>query len=446
MKNLFPILLGILLFGFGCSSEEPQQPDPNPSGEEEPTNENPQEQEPEMVTYFTFDPFLPTSETDDWIIIHDSDGNLLDYKPYEYDDVLEFQILEGNDMPNDLTITLFRYEGILEGHIQHFIKSYPEIPAGSIWKQTSDPQNINGHTRADATGSFNITTTNLVSPKYQTISDKNGPIMARSGPDLEGFITDETFNNVPIYTENEFFYSIYDSEDELKYHVIEEAYDGEDIVVDYSEFKPYDSILEVEIPDHPSYFVLCIISAFESDQPINFTGGKSLSFIISEIDAPNPLKIGFLDTYNKYHCIFNFNNEEYAYNYIKYGDKPNAITIPNTPTITVEDSSISNYRFETNLDYRMKDVFWEVSEGENFVDLIKTTWNVYSSPEFVGTIGEIPDEIQETYPDLRINDLMLKSTMLHLDFISYPELIQEEFVNPDLKTYYKSRETLQFKH
>src|SRR6056297_51751 len=355
MKNLVPMLLGILFICYGCSKDKSQPPNPNPTEGEEPTTENPEEQEPEMVTYFTFDPFLPTSETDDWIIIHDENGNLLDYKPYEHDDVFEFQMLEGNEMPNNLTITLFRYEGILEGHIQHFIKSYPEIPTGSVWRQTSKPQNVNGHTREGATGNFNITTTNLVSPKYQTISDKNGPILARSGPDLEGFISDESFKNVPIYSENKFFYSIYDSNDELKYHEIEEINDGDEIIVDYSDFKPFDSILEVEIPNYPSYFILCIVSAFESEQPINFTGGKSLSYIISDVTAPNLLKIGYLDSYSKYHSIFNFNNDEYVYNFIKYGDKPDAITIPDTPTITVENTSISNYQFETNVNYQMKD-------------------------------------------------------------------------------------------
>ena len=131
---------------------------------------------------------------------------------------------------------------------------------------------------------------------------------------------------------------------------------------------------------------------------------------------------------------------------MKFGDKPNEISIPNDATITVFDESISNYQFETNLDFQMQDVSWEVTEGERYVDLIQTNWNIISAPGNSGTFGEIPEEIQATYPNLKIEDLNLTATTLHLDFITYPDLLQVEFINPELKAYYKSHEYYRFKH
>ena len=48
--------------------------------------------------------------------------------------------------------------------------------------------------------------------------------------------------------------------------------------------------------------------------------------------------------------------------------------------------------------------------------------------------------------NLKIEDLNLTATTLHLDFITYPDLLQVEFINPELKTYYKSHEYYRFKH
>ena len=106
MKNLFPLLLGILFICYGCSKDESQPPNPNPTEGEGPTTENPDEQEPEMVTYFTFEALTNTGETDDWIIIHDENGVLVDFRPFEFGDIFEFQVSEEEPQPDNFTIFL----------------------------------------------------------------------------------------------------------------------------------------------------------------------------------------------------------------------------------------------------------------------------------------------------------------------------------------------------
>ncbi|MBA4745466.1 MAG: hypothetical protein H2058_09410 [Muricauda sp.] len=446
MKNLFPILLGIFLICYGCSKDESQQPNPNPTGGEEPTNENPEEQEPEMVTYFTFEALTNTGDTDDWIIIHDENGLLLDFKPFEFGDMFEFQVSEEETQPNNLTITLFNYKNSVEGEMLHTIKSYPNISAESHWKYTPNAGANNDPPRNPSTGSFNVTVEN-VSPKYRWISDRQGILVATSGPDLPGFTSNYTHENIPIYDNPDFFFTIYDSSNNLKYHSIENVSDGDDIILDYSDFKSFDSYLEVTLPNTTSTYKLSSISAvFDDDQSVSLRGGKFTSYFFADAEPPVPLKLGYLDAYSKYLSIISYYTDEFAYAYTKFGDKPESIIIPENKSITVLDESIYNYQFETNLDYQMKDVLWEVKEGERYVDLIQTNWNVVSAPDFSGTIGEIPEEIQQAYPNLRIEDLNLTSTSLHLDFINYTDLIQVEFITPDLKTYYKPHEYFQFKH
>lgn len=447
MKNLFPFLMGILLICYGCSKDESQQPNPNPTEGEEPTNEEPQEQEPEMITYFAFEALVDTGQTDDWIIIHDDKGSLLDFKPFEFGDTLEFQVLEDGIQPNNFTVTLFKYKNSVDGEMMHNIESYPNIAAESHWQYTSDPSATNDLPRDSSTGSFNITVENVVSPKYRWISDRQGILVATSGPDLPGFIDNYTHENIPIYESPDFFFTIYDSSNDLKYYSMENMNDGDDITVDYSDFKSFDSYLEIALPDSPSTYQLSSISAFfDEGQPIDLSGGKFTSYFFAETVPPKPLKLGYLDSFSKYLSIISFNSDGFLYAYSKFGDKPDEIVIPENKAINVVNESVYNYEFESNVDFQMKDVLWEIKEGERYVDLIQTSWNVFSAPGFSGTIGEIPEEIQSSYPNLRIDDLILTSTTLHLDFITYPDLLQVEFIDPELKTYYKSHEYFRFKH
>ena len=222
-----------------------------------------------------------------------------------------------------------------------------------------------------------------------------------------------------------------------------------EIILNYSDFQSYDSYLEVNLPqDGASHNLLAVVNAFEENQNISVSNGIHFYFIIDIVDSgyTDPLKLGYLDAYSKYHSVLSLNNDSYAYSLVKFGDKPNEISIPNDATINVLDESISNYQFETNLDFQIQDVSWEVTEGERYVDLIQTNWNIISVPGNTGTFGEIPEEIQATYPNLKIEDLNLTATTLHLDFITYPDLLQVEFINPELKTYYKSHEYYRFKH
>ena len=228
---------------------------------------------------------------------------------------------------------------------------------------------------------------------------------------------------------------------------MENMNDGDDITVDYSDFKSFDSYLEIALPDSPSTYQLSSISAFfDEGQPIDLSGGKFTSYFFAETEPPKPLKLGYLDSFSKYLSIISFNSDDFLYAYSKFGDKPDEIVIPENKAINVVNESVYNYEFESNVDFQMKDVLWEIKEGERYVDLIQTSWNVFSAPGFSGTIGEIPEEIQSSYPNLRIDDLILTSTTLHLDFITYPDLLQVEFIDPELKTYYKSHEYFRFKH
>ena len=48
------------------------------------------------ITYFTYKPnsYIETSESDNWLVIHNQNGKLLDYQAYEKNDILVFTALD----------------------------------------------------------------------------------------------------------------------------------------------------------------------------------------------------------------------------------------------------------------------------------------------------------------------------------------------------------------
>ena len=438
MKYLLPFLLGIFLVFASCSGEGTT--DPIIDDNEDPTGENPQEEEPELITYFTFEVSRNTADTDDWVIIHDENGNLLDYKPFESGDTLVFEISEDEVQPNSLTITLLEYDNSITANMLHNLNTYPEVPMGSHWKHTDDAEPVNENYRGAATGNFFVSLSNAVTPKYQVLSDRKGLISYQNG-----FFQQLEFNAL-IYDSSTIHYSIYDTNNDLKYFEIDGVSNDDQIFIDYTDFQSYDSYVEINLPVdvYPSHFLISEVTAFEEDRPMNMSGGVYFNYVISENNATSPYKLGYLNSYSKYHTFLFLSLSSHAYFYEKYGAKPEEISIPENPTISVTNESISNFQFETNVDFQMKDVLWEVKEGSNMVDLVQTSWHIISTPGFMGTIGEIPEEIQQTYPSIKINELKLSSTSLHLDFITYPELIQREFITPELKTFYQSNEIFSF--
>ncbi|SDQ16712.1 hypothetical protein [Flagellimonas zhangzhouensis] len=438
MKKLIPMLLGSLIILNGCSKGESQEPNPETPNQEDPTNETPEEEEPKMVTYFTFEALLDTSESDDWIIIHDDEGNLLDFSPYEEGNLLTFDKLD-NELSSTFTVTFFNYFVEPTGVLQHTIKSYPEISIGSTWKQTPEPLAVNEPIKGVQEGYFQIFVENAPAPKYRAISDKYGLSFYEHGwPYSEDIIE----NFCGIYRHNNLHYSFYDSNDELKYYTIQNVSHEDYLFVDYSEFKSYDSYVEIDIPfeyrQYPTYQFN--VTAFESDEPFSRSGGIQILYVIfsQPLLLTNPLKFGYLDSYDRYKTELWFDLGAVVYNYRSFGAKPDEITIPKNATRTVIKNSIYQYEFETNVNHQMKHVSW--SNWDSYDSPYKTNWNVYSGPEFYGKIGEIPQEIQQSYPNLGIQDMQHKGTSLYLDFITYPDLIQQEFVQPDQKTYYSSYE------
>ncbi|UII81431.1 hypothetical protein [Flagellimonas sp. CMM7] len=177
--KLFKFLsaLTFLFLCINCSkSETPSpMPDPDVGGEEEPT-QPPTPEEPISEIYFTFhiDESIDTDDNqDDWIVLHDNKGDLLDYRPFESTESLVFE-KRSDSITNDFSVSLVKIQFLASdpciGDVWHNIVTYPGIAKGSVWNYSKKPIN---NVSPEKIGEFNLEVADITGSDTSWILDHN---------------------------------------------------------------------------------------------------------------------------------------------------------------------------------------------------------------------------------------------------------------------------------
>tara|TARA_R110002167_G_scaffold35569_8_gene113553 strand:- start:2655 stop:3905 length:1251 start_codon:yes stop_codon:yes gene_type:complete len=392
--------------------EETQIPSP------EPTPEVPKA--PIYEVYFTVNTFpnYNSDLSDDWIIIHDEQGKLLEYRPFESGDQLLFE-RDSDSLPEFFTVSRLQYSfnetsKYFEINTSCKTAQKSELNLGSNYVSNIEP--------LTKTGDFDITINNIpvppgkASPIKDIVSTKIGRLGGvSSGSAINGL--SKLIKTTAKYEKVEdYIVTILDGNDNLRYYNFQNAL-SQDITVDYSNaFQNFDTYLNVYLPTYSSYNMN--IAGFEDGQVFDQNGGYWLHNIISVIDdeiKTAPLIIGYLDKFKRYRTQFNISMADYNYYISQYGDPLLEIVIPEKPNMTITDQSIENFRFQIDIDFLSAGQRWEYKEGAfETNDYSQTRWSIEVPYGYEQYIGEIPDEILEKYPTININKLQFKQTSLNL--------------------------------
>ena len=215
----------ILLFVFllsNCSKSETPIPQPD-AGEQPDTEEPPEPQEPITEVYFTLNVLSPrqAGSNAEWVIIHDENGNLLDYKQYEVGDVLKFEAAV-DSLTDKISVTELQYIINEDGNRFHSLSTTTEVLKGSEWTIGTDQEPPTSPT-ITKTGEFDLTVSNIPNPLRKAFPSN---VVLTSG---RGFLGQSasgtgyshgieiTFNGVPHYEGfDEYIMSILDANNDLK--------------------------------------------------------------------------------------------------------------------------------------------------------------------------------------------------------------------------------------
>ena len=381
-------VFGCLLISFTfiqCSKSE--SPDPGPDN-------NNRETEEAYLTVNVYENYH-AEDSDDWIIVHDENGNLLDYKPFENGDMLTFAAPPSQLTPK-LNVTRLRVN-TTDQSTTHEFNTDTQIAKGTIMDLGTPT--VPAPAERVPLDDFKVTISNIPEPKQVMISYEGSTSLSSSGTGYNGLWTYEL--NVPHFEGyDEYVIDIIDGYDRYRqYHFNNPA--GDDLVLDYiSQFQDYDQVLELTLPPHQNFNVH--IAGFHEEQEITQWGGIWLEdHIYGAVTDVNtdPLPLVYLNEFDKFATYFNIRFTDYLYHKSEFGSPFQTLEIPDKPSFTVEDPSLENFSYNTDMEHifaRWR-FYYNAGSYENS-DYTFTRWFIKAEEGYNPVLGEVPEEILSMYP------------------------------------------------
>lgn len=467
MKNQYLIFLLSLLLLVGCTESTEIIPEIDQEGEQ---NEQPQEPEEEIKNekYFQLEinenlitEIQDNLIVDNWIFISTLTGEVLDYKPFESGDIIEFEKLS-TEIPDFFNITLLSsFRDIVQDNSTYRLITYSKINKGSKWylkpEEDTDALSlsrggkledvilfVNNVPPSDISG-FNPQITFDISDTYGLTGESNQPLVTNIENDLYTLAI-----NYDLYENSrESLVVVKDNNQNSKYAFISNSQADKEITLDYNSFKEFDNFLGFTLPTNTRFY-FSRIQAFENIEDFSFSGGYFLNDSFSQNLTKNPIPLVYLDQFENYlTSILVSTNDNYDYSYTKYGSKPEEILFPESiPSISINDKSIANFNFSTESNFKRHTSTWRF-RSNNFSNSISerksTDWNIHSQNSDPIVIFDLPEEIKELYTDINIENLNHSGTSLHINFDDYQEFISKRFASPVIDYSSFSQESFIFK-
>lgn len=399
MSSIIRVLVLLLCFNVFISCSEDGIIIP-PNGIETPVGpEEPEESDEEI--YFKFKEFESTFYTEDWIILHTSDGVLLDYRRYEKGQELEFKE-QGELISDFISVTQLSVQKYGNNHNVEIYTTF-DVKKGSEWNvPPPDYQNEED----EIIGEFALTLENFPEIIGLNISNENNLFISGyyNGPSTV-FRDKYTYEveSVPLYEANSYAISFNEDQEDFKYYFLEDVQDLDDITINYNDFKFFDSYLEVDLPSG-SYYEFSV-NGLENYQDINQNSGYviekahySEDGYMNEYLDRNPLRIGYLDRFENFNTELKVYTNNYIYFFNKKGEKPDEINMPQDIFFSLVNGFLGSFEFDFNKEYIKYIATWTSETGVFDNDYVSLTWQIEKLSDSDQLLGEIPSEILEFYP------------------------------------------------
>ncbi|MGI9549924.1 MAG: hypothetical protein ACR2MT_01890 [Aurantibacter sp.] len=396
-KSLALLFIAFLLTN--CSKDE--TPAPKPSVEEQPDPENEGQKETEV--YFTYRTSF-AGNGDNWVVLHDTDGNLIDFAKTENGGPVEFSAHK-DSVPEKFTMTEF-FHGIDSGNKNesNSLLTYTNVEKGGYY---SEP--FSGPYPPQPIGSFDLRVENIPGIKSRILSNSRGLLNAGES-NTEGDFTNASLalSDIPLFENERYVLNIYDNSGGHKYILIEDPEKDANLIVDYTDFIEHDSYINIDLPNFESVFLST--SGYNEEKPNYAYSGLTFSNIWT-FNSSGTIRAGYLDGYENYRTDFGISLSDYAYAFSKVGDKMENIEVLPKPTFELHDASIHNFKIQTNLEFLTKTV--KYNYGYYADTSIVTNWTVLSEGSDNHVIGNLPEEILSKYPNLNLSNARIQSVRLN---------------------------------
>ena len=431
----FTFLL-LLFFAFGCSSDSESPPedmteqmennDPdedamNPDGEDETP------EEPFTGPHFTLNVAADynTINSDDWLVIHDSEGNLLNVEPFEDGDSLTFESENPELITEEIAITLFKFNTFGSGNQSYRINTYAQVPRGTAWNLK--PLMGFNSDRGELIANANLTIENVPGSGFFgfAVSTKNGGLGGGAG------IINGSFQaNFSLWSnDNRHLISMVDANKNRRHIFIENFPNNGILTIDYNDFIDFDEKVVIDSGSLTGRYTVSI-QAFEENQTFGINEGFALNLVQNQQLDIVPPELVYLNEFSDHITSFEAFFDAYDYEIRKVGGKIQNISIPQNVTFSVGNEEIPDFNFNTNQQFNWRESYWSYSTGQFNAGLITASWTVNSSNANNIPIV-LPAVLLENYPDLNLESLEYEYTKMQIGFDTYPERLDKMFISSE---------------
>lgn len=395
----------------------------------------PKSELPKKITYLSYKPnsFIETSESDNWLVIHNQNGQLLDYRAYEKEDVLVFTALDTALITTESLVITTLTVSQNNNSTFHNLESYTDIPVGFNWsfgkqiafeadymanfKEDDRKKNITT-TVSSRTQTFSISVKNIPGIKKYSIYGGQGVVTGN----FNSINTDELLlENIELLPDQEYIFFIGDSEEGQKYIFFEPDEGTKQLALDYNDFQNFEVLLETQLPENSYLFSVSRGFINTGEFQNNFEMVVELDF-----NSPDISQIGYIPGFDHYTTVFHITlNNGYAYRYYEKSKKPlEQINILEKPDFTVNNGSVHDFSFDTDMSFIRTSSNWKFEENFSDDSYVYTGWRVNTTNKTANKIGELPEEIVEKYSSLFLDKMVLNSTSLEIRGRNYNNLLQ----------------------
>lgn len=348
-----------------------------------------------------------TENTDNWIVVHDQDGKVLEHKSFESGDELIIETQKSINNSNTLAITIIKYYPIPPAFQSNYlIETYFNYPIGSQMTleqiaTTEDPV-------GDLIGTFDVRLTNLGFLDTYSLTNKYGRTCGGSGQITE-FNSEINFNcSIEDIAQN-YLLVASDNQGNLRHQRLEDIQNGNNYEIDFSEMQNFDEYFEFNFPQSSN--VLLVVEGQEIGQLS--ANGYSLQYHFQS-DTHNKIKVGYLNSLTNYSTWFSST----PYTYFNKGSKPDPnFSFPAINEFSVQNKKIDEFTSTAANDFVYRKSFFDYRDPTNSKLIVNWTVNS-SSPNHL--LEQLPNEILEIHPFLNFDNLLHSGTQFIFGTRVYP--------------------------
>jgi hypothetical protein len=365
----------------------------------------------------------PIDNAQDWVIIHDKDGNVIDTKKFGKGETLVFDTIA--DIKEFAVTLLKAYDPTGLGTTRYQLQSYYPEKSGAEWTLKKlfylidDPGTLKGELSIQVSGE------NLGSPWRASASNRQSAYYPAQGT-LSGF----EFQNIEIGSNwNDYFVSLVDTQGTSYYKFLENVQPGS-MELSLDDCKPFDKTTKVTFPRGLTASLQVL--AYHQVQKKEEQGFLIQSYNnFTDTADPASFDLSYLERFTYYWIKFSAFYEGYSTNFESKGIFPNAVKFTSLDT-KLANASFNNFELSGSSKFIRRYTWWQFANSTNHI-----IWTVQTSKNNFKNLT-LPAIIRQKYPSLDPAILEHNHTSLWEEGPSMENILEDEFKKGSLPDDYVS--------